>query len=211
MRGKVRRLAAVLALAAAPASAAEELHVFAAASLSEALEELAAAYEEETGTEVLLNLGASSTLARQIEEGAPADLFLSADEAKMDALAARGLVLPGTRRSVLSNTLVIVVPADGALAITAPRDLASPRVRALALAEPQTVPAGIYAKRYLVRLGLWDQLAGRVIPTENVRGALAAVAAGNADAGIVFKTDAAISREVRVAYEVPAAEGPHIS
>ncbi|HEX5757749.1 MAG TPA: molybdate ABC transporter substrate-binding protein [Thermoanaerobaculia bacterium] len=211
----MRRLAPVvsgmLALLAAAPAAAGELHVFAAASLSEALEELAATWRRQTGTEVLLNLGASSTLARQIEEGAPADLFLSADEAKMGALARAGLILPGTRRSVLSNTLVVVVPAAGALAIASPRDLAAPRVRAIALAEPRTVPAGIYAKRYLETAGLWDAVAARVVPTENVRAALAAVAAGNADAGIVYKTDAVNSRAVRVAYEVPADAGPRIS
>jgi len=203
--------AAVLAFLGGAPAAADELYVFAAASLTEALEELAAAHEKQTGTKVLLNLGASSTLARQIEEGAPADLFLSADEAKMDLLAERGLILPGTRRSVLSNTLVVVVPAEGGLPIAAPRDLAGPRVKAIALAEPQTVPAGIYAKQYLVGLKLWDAVAARVVPTENVRAALAAVGAGNADAGIVYKTDAAISKDVRVAFEVPAAEGPRIS
>lgn len=127
----------------------------------------------------------------------------------MDALEKKGLVLAGTRRSVLSNTLVIVVPRDAAAKIVAPQDLAG--VRTLALAEPQSVPAGIYARRYLTRLGLWEKLAGKVVPTENVRAALAAVEAGNADAAIVYKTDAGISKKVRVAYEVPRAEGPKIS
>ena len=207
----LRGLAILLALGGAPAQAAEELHVFAAASLTEALEELAAQFEAQAGAKVLLNLGASSTLARQIQEGAPADVFLSADEAKMDVLEKGGLILPGTRRSVLSNTLVVVVPLDSALRIASPADLAGPRVRAIALAEPQTVPAGIYAKQYLRGLKLWSKVIDRVIPTENVRGALAAVASGNVDAGIVYKTDAAISKQVRVAFEVPVAEGPRIS
>ena len=201
-------LPALLLLLAAPAQAAD-LTVFAAASLTDALEEIGAAYGKAGGGKVALNLGASSTLARQIQEGAPADLFLSADEAKMDALEKKGLVLAGTRRSVLSNTLVIVVPRDAAAKIVAPQDLAG--VRTLALAEPQSVPAGIYARRYLTRLGLWEKLAGKVVPTENVRAALAAVEAGNADAAIVYKTDAGISKKVRVAYEVPRAEGPKIS
>lgn len=199
---------ALLLLLAAPARAAD-LTVFAAASLTDALEEIGAAYEKAGGGKVALNLGASSTLARQIQEGAPADLFLSSDEAKMDALEKRGLILAGTRRSVLSNTLVIVVPRDSASKIAAPKDLAG--VRTLALAEPQSVPAGLYAREYLTRLGLWNKVARKVVPTENVRAALAAVEAGNADAAIVYKTDAGISKKVKVAYEVPHAEGPKIS
>lgn len=193
-----------------PAIAAE-LRVSAAASLADALQEIAPAYERATGEKVVLNLGASSTLARQIQEGAPADLFLSADEAKMDGLEKAGLLLAGTRRSVLSNTLVIVVPADSKLKISRPADLAAPAIRALALAEPQTVPAGIYAKQYLRKMGLWDKLSGRVVPTENVRAALAAVEAGNVEAGIVYRTDARTSKGVRIAYEIRRAEGPAIS
>jgi molybdate transport system substrate-binding protein len=203
-------LAAGLALAAGPLAAAE-ITVFAAASLADALREIAAAYEPASGDRVVLNLAASSTLARQIEEGAPADLFLSADEAKMDALAKQGLLLAGTRKSVLSNTLVVVVPADSQLAIAGAADLAAPGIRAIALAEPQTVPAGIYAKQSLRSLGLWAKLSDRVVPTENVRAALAAVESGNVDAGIVYRTDAGISRKVRVACEVPRAAGPPIS
>lgn len=190
---------------------AAELNVFAAASLTDALQEIAAAYEKERGDRIVLNLGASSTLARQIQEGAPADLFLSADEEKMDGLEKKKLLLPGTRRSVLSNTLVVVVPDDSGLRITGPKDLAAPSVRALALAEPQSVPAGIYAREYLRKAGVWSQVSGRVVPTENVRAALAAVASGNVDAGIVYKTDARIAKRVRVVYEVPRAQGPAIS
>lgn len=192
----------------APARAAD-LQVFAAASLTDALKEIAPQYEKATGDKLVLNLGASSTLARQIQEGAPADLFLSADEEKMNGLEKRKLLLAGTRRSVLSNTLVVVVPVDSGLGIAGPADLAG--VRALALAEPQTVPAGIYAKQYLKAKGLWSKVIDRVIPTENVRAALAAVESGNADAGIVYKTDAGISKKVRIAYEVPRAESPKIS
>lgn len=203
-------LIAVLALFAGGAGAAE-LNVAAAASLTDALQEIKTAYERSGGDTIVLNLGASSALARQIEAGAPVDLFLSADEAHMDTLEMRGRVLAGTRRSVLSNTLVVVVPADGTLRIASPVDLVNPRIRHLALAEPQSVPAGIYAREYLLRLKLWDRLSGRVVPTENVRGALAAVETGNADAGIVYRTDAGISKQVRIAYEVPRAEGPRIS
>jgi molybdate transport system substrate-binding protein len=192
---------------------AAELQVFAAASLTDALQELAAAYQKSAGDTIVPNFGASSTLARQIQEGAPADLFLSADEEKMDGLEKRGLLLPGTRKSVLSNTLVVVVPVDSTLKINAPSDIAKARV--LALAEPQSVPAGIYAKQYLKSQKLWDKVIDRAVPTENVRAALSAVEAGNADAGIVYKTDAQISnqisKKVKIAYEVPRAEGPKIS
>lgn len=189
--------------------AGAELSVFAAASLSDAMKELAALHEKNTGDVVRLNLGASSTLAVQIREGARADVFFSADEASMDRLAAQ--IDPVTRRSLLSNTLVIVVAADNSLKIAAPADLARPEVRRLALAEPQTVPAGIYAKQYLQKLNLWKAVIDKTIPTENVRATLAAVESGNVDAGIVYKTDALISKKVRVAYEVPLADGPEIS
>ena len=208
----IRALLSLCALTlAGPPLAAAEIHVFAAASLTDALREIAAVYEKTGGDKLVLNLGASSTLARQIQEGAPADLFLSADEAKMDALERRKLLLPGTRRSVLSNTLVVVVPFDSELKISGPADLAAPSIRALALAEPRTVPAGIYAREYLTRKGLWSGVADRVVPTENVRAALAAVESGNVDAGIVYRTDAGISKQVRIAYEVPKAEAPDIS
>ena len=190
-------------------AAAGEVTVFAAASLTDAMQEIGAAYEKETGDKVVLNLGASSALARQIQEGAPADLFFSADEAKMNDLEKRGLIVKGTRRSLLSNTLVVVVPTDSSLKIASPADLT--KARALALAEPQSVPAGIYAKEWLKSLKLWSKIIDKVIPTENVRAALSAVESGNADAGIVYKTDAGISKKVRVAYEVAVAEGPKIS
>ena len=203
---------ALLALLLSAASArATEILVFGAASLTDALQELAATYEKTTGDKLVFSFGASSTLVRQIQAGAPADLFLSADEEKMDILEKDGLLLAGTRKSVLSNTLVVVVPSGSSLQIHKPEDLAGPGVHLLALAEMQSVPAGIYAKKYLETKKLWDKVAGRVIPTENVRAALAAVEAGNADAGIVYKTDAGISKKVKIAYEVPRAESPKIS
>ena len=188
---------------------AGEVTVFAAASLTDAMQEIGAAYEKETGDKVVLNLGASNALARQIQEGAPADLFFSADEAKMNDLEKRRLVVKGTRRSLLSNTLVVVVPVDSNLKIATPADLT--KLRALALAEPQAVPAGIYAKEWLKSLKLWNKVIDKVVPTENVRAALAAVESGNVDAGVVYKTDAGISKKVKIAYEVSVAEGPKIS
>jgi molybdate transport system substrate-binding protein len=211
LRGSSAALFLIVLLLGSARLRAADLQVFAAASLTDALQEIAAAYQTVNRDTVSLNFGASSTLARQIQEGAPADLFLSADEEKMDGLEKRGLLLAGTRRSLLSNTLVVVVPADSNLKITAPADLANSKIRILALAEPQSVPAGIYAKQYLKSQKLWDKVIDRVVPSENVRAALAAVEAGNADAGIVYKTDAGISKKVKIAYEVPRAEGPKIS
>src|SRR6185369_6543967 len=203
---------ALLALILSAASArATEILVFGAASLTDVLQELAGTYEKTTGDKLVFSFGASNALARQIQAGAPADLFLSADEEKMDSLEKSRLLLAGTRKSVLSNTLVVVVTTGSSLQITKQEDLATPRVRILALAEPQSVPAGIYAKKYLQSKKLWDKVIDKVVPTENVRAALAAVEVGNADAGIVYKTDAGISKKVKIAYEVPRAESPKIS
>lgn len=205
-----KMLLAILALPFLQLSAAE-LHVSAAASLTDALKEISNTFEKETGTTVKLNFGASNLLARQIEEGAPTDVFLSADEAKMDQLATKNLIDPATLRNLLGNSLVVVIPTDSTLSINSARDLLQPGIRKLALADPQGVPAGIYAREYLTRVKLFDQLSERVLPTENVRAALAAVESGNADAAIVYKTDASISKRVRVAFPVPAADTPAIN
>lgn len=188
---------------------AADVHVFAAASLSDALAEIARTYEQKTRDRIVLNLGASSMLARQIQEGAPAQLFLSADEEKMNALAKANLIDDGSRASVLSNALVVVVPASGGQRLTHPRELTESRFARIALAEPSSVPAGIYARMYLEKYGVWARIAGKVIPTDNVRSALAAVATGNADAAIVYRTDARAEKRVRVAFEVK--DGPRIS
>jgi len=187
-----------------------ELTVFAAASLTASLKQIGADYEKETGQKVVFNFEASSVLARQIENGAPADIFFSADEAQMNALAKRGLIDPATREDRLGNTLVVVVPVDSDLKIDSASDLARAGVAKLALGDPKAVPAGVYTKEWLQRFHVWDAIEPKVVPTENVRGALAAVASGNVDAGVVYRTDAAISKSVRVAYEVPAADGPDI-
>lgn len=204
-----RLFAAVLALFVTVSASAAEVRVFAAVSLAEALEEIAEAYEKKTGDRVVFHFGASSMLARQIEQGAPADLFLSADEARMDALAKQGLIVASTRGSVLSNTLVVVVPKEGGMSIAAPAQLVN--ARSIALAEPSSVPAGVYARTWLQKIGLWERIQPKVIPTDNVRAALAAVESGNVDAAIVYKTDARIARHTRIAYEVPRAQGPAIS
>ena len=189
---------------------AEELLVFAAASLTESLQESAKAFETETGIHVVFNLGGSGLLARQIEQGGPADLFFSAEEARMDVLERGGWLLERTRRTRLANSLVVVVPQDSRLQLSSAASLTNAVVRRLALADTQTVPAGMYARSYLESIQLWTALEARVLPAESVRAALAAVESGNADAGIVYKTDAAISKKVRVALEIPSTEGPAI-
>lgn len=190
---------------------AADVRLFAAASLSDALAEIVKTYEPASGDKVVLNLAASSLLARQIQEGAPADLFFSADEAKMNDLARAGRIVADTRRTLLGNTLVVVAAADSTLLLNTPADLARADVGRLALAEPQTVPAGIYAREYLQRADIWVKVIDKVVPTENVRACLAAVESGNVEAGIVYKTDALISRRVKIAFEIPDLDGPKIS
>ncbi|MBV9494524.1 MAG: molybdate ABC transporter substrate-binding protein [Acidobacteria bacterium] len=208
----MKRIALLLLVALWPAFAfAANVRVSAAASLTDVLQEIAPAYEKQSGDSMIFNFGASSALARQIQEGAPADLFISADELKMDQLSQRGLVVKKSRVSLLSNTLVIIVPSDSKLRITRPTDLADPGVRNIAIAEPQSVPAGIYAKQYLRKIRIWDKVTYKLIPTDNVRATLAAVESGNAETGFVYKTDAMISKVVRIAYDIPINEGPAIS
>jgi molybdate transport system substrate-binding protein len=212
---KIKRLAACLLMVwmafASPILHAAEINVYAAASLSDAMRQIGADYEKSSGDKIIFNFGASSFLARQISESAPADIFFSADEAKMDDLQKKGLILPETRKSRLSNQLVIVTASDGGAAIQSPANLAGPAVKRVALADPKAVPAGIYAREYLQKLKLWESVEPKVVPTENARAALAAVESGNVEAGIVYKTDAAISKKVRIAYEVPVGDGPKIS
>src|SRR5215475_7583425 len=199
-------LVAALALHNANAT---EVNVYAAASLTDVMKEIAANYEKESADKIVFNFGASSLLARQIIERAPADIFFSADEAKMDDLQKAGLIAMETRRDLLSNALVIVVPNDSKLTIASPDELIT-KTQKIATAAPRAVPAGIYTKEYLSGLGLWDKLESKMVPTENVRAALAAVESGNVEAGFVYKTDADVSMKVKIALSVPAAKGPVI-
>ena len=156
----------------------------------------------------MLSLGGSNDLARQIRAGAPAGVFVSANPERMDEVQGAGLVRAEDRVDLLSNRLAIVVPADATGTLATAEELT--RVRRLALGDPQAVPAGIYARQWLEKRGLWERVRDQVVPTLDVRAALAAVESGNADAAIVYRTDAAISRRVRVAFEVPAEEAPRI-
>jgi molybdate transport system substrate-binding protein len=205
-------MVALVSLAPLPAAAQTvPLRVSAAASLSDVLKEINAGFEKQSGARVVLNLGASSLLVRQIEAGAPADIFFSADGTTMDQLRKAGLIDVSTREDQLSNALVVIVPAGESVPISSGSDLLKPDIRRIALGNPKAVPAGVYAKAWLTRLGLWQQVESKVLATDNVRSALAAVESGNVEAGVVYKTDAAISPKVRVAYEIPAAESPGIT
>ncbi len=189
------------------AAADGPLTLFAAASATNALDEIAAAYTKSTGTEVRTSYAASSALAQQIASGADADLFLSADLKWADYVQSKAPV--ARRRNLLGNRLVIVVPSDSKLEINRPADLVSDDVKHLALGDPDSVPAGRYAKQALTGLGLWEGLGGRVVPAADVRQALSYVETGAAEAGIVYATDAAVSKKVRLAVEIPAeATGP---
>lgn len=212
MKKRMVPLLAFLALTTLTLSLrAADVTVFAAASLADSLKKIAAAYEPTAGDHITFNFAASSTLARQIEAGAPADIFFSADEAQMDRLAGRGLIATNTRASRLGNTLVVVVRTDSPLAFASASDLTNAALRHLALADPRAVPAGVYAKQWLGRLALWSAVEPRVVPCENVRAALAAVESGNAEAGIVYGTDARISSRVKIAFTATGPGVPAIS
>ncbi len=210
-----RALAFALAAALAAGSAGScgkaaplPLLVFAAASTTDALTELGPAFTAESGIPVAFAFGGSSDLARQLKSGAPGDVFLSADQAQMDELERIGLVQPGSRRTLLANELAIVVATDLPTPIAKPADLLL--VQRLALADPTAVPAGIYAKQWLFTQGLWAVLSPRILPMQDVRAALAAVESGAAEAAIVYRTDAAIARNARLAFVVPRDAGPPI-
>jgi len=185
--------------------------IFAAASLTDALQEAVHHYRSShPGVEVVFNFGASGTLARQIRAGAPADLFLSANPMWMDELEREGLIDPGSIRNVLSNALVIVVPRDSTLRFRSPSDLANSEIHRIAIADPAVAPAGAYTRSYLEGKGIWKSIERRVVPTLDVRAALAAVATGAVDCGIVYRTDAATKAGVSIAYSVPPGEEPGI-
>jgi molybdate transport system substrate-binding protein len=212
-----RRRAAVMmllaltfvALACRKATPSGELLVFAAASTADAVGDVGRDFEVESGQNVRFSFGASRDLARQIRAGAPADLLISADAETIDGLIEAKLVESADRRLLASNRLVVIVAKESSTAIHAPRDLVG--VAHLAMGDPKLVPAGTYAKQWLDKEGLWTEVASRIVPSLDVRAALAAVEAGHAEAGIVYRTDAARSDRVRIAYEVPPDKTPTIS
>jgi molybdate transport system substrate-binding protein len=219
--GVIRRLgwaAMILVIAAGPACrrpessgsnsdsrTGREITVSSAVSLKDAFREIGRQYEERTGVKVNFNFGASGALQRQIESGAPADVFASAGIPQMDALAKQELIAPETRRDFARNTLVLIVPADSASGIASLADLSGTKVTRLAIGNPKTVPVGRYAEQTLTRLGLWEPLGTRLILAEDVRQALDYVARGEVDAGVVYASDVrATGNRVRIVATAPA-------
>jgi molybdate transport system substrate-binding protein len=189
--------------------ATEQVTVFAAASLKNALDDVAAAYRAETGSSVAISYAASSALAKQIEEAAPADIFFPADLAWMDYLQERNLIRTDSRRTLLGNAIVLVAPADSSAA--AVTDWAKADLPALlgadgrlAMANVESVPAGKYGKASLEKLGLWAGIADRIVQADSVRAALAFVAHGEAPLGVVYRTDANAEAKVKVLGAFPA-------
>jgi len=205
-----RLLVVALALVCVPQKAAlPAITVSAAVSLTESLQEIVKRYEP-SGGRVGLNLAASNVLSRQIVNGAPVDVFISADEAQMAVVEKASLVAAGSRVALLHNLLAIVVRADRSAPLASAAALASDGVTRIAIGDPEAVPAGVYAKSYLERIGLFAKLQPKLLPSSSVRAALAAVESGGADAGLVYVTDARASKRVRVAAVISGPDAPDI-
>ena len=211
LRATAAAISFVLASGPVRAQSADVI-VFAAASLKTALDAVAADFNHATGRRVAISYAASSALARQIEQGAPADLFISADLDWMDYLQSRGLIRPGTRRSLLGNRIVLIAPMNDAKPIDLRPGEISRRLGngRLATGAVQSVPAGRYGKAALESLGLWAEVSGRLAEAENVRAALIFVSRGEAPLGIVYETDAKADPKVTVVARFPAASHPPI-
>jgi molybdate transport system substrate-binding protein len=211
-------LALTLVLSAvlwAPSARAQgrDLLVFGAASLKNALDDADALYQHDSGHKVVVSYGASSTLAKQIENGAPADIFISADLDWMDYVAQRKLIKADTRSNLLGNKLVLVAPADSQINLSIGPNF--PLAQALgndrlAMADPGSVPAGKYGKAALEALGVWSQVESRVAPAQDVRATLLLVSRGEAPLGIVYQTDAAADKGVKVVAAFPESTHPPI-
>jgi molybdate transport system substrate-binding protein len=201
-------------LGPAPGTVRADATVFAAASLKDALDELAAAYRKRVSGRIIVSYAASSALAQQIAQGAPADIFISADLEWMEHLDKLKLTRKGSRVTLLSNRLVLVAPADSKAAFTiGPRFPLAKLLgdRRLAMADPDYVPAGKYGRAALESLGVWPEVSAKVARGENVRAALAFVARGEAPFGIVYRTDAMAERKVRIVGEFAASLHPRIA
>jgi molybdate transport system substrate-binding protein len=214
-RTLIAAFAALLATTGLAAVArADDVVVFAAASLKDSLDAINANWQKATGKHATISYAASSALAKQIEAAAPADVFISADLDWMDYLDKKNLIAPGTRHNLLGNSLVLIAPADSSAGLV---DIAPgfPLAKLLnggklAMADPNAVPAGKYGKAALTKLGVWDAVAGSVAAAENVRACLLLVARGEAPYGIVYKTDAAIEPKVKIVGTFPADSIPPI-
>ncbi|MDT9720689.1 molybdate ABC transporter substrate-binding protein [Paenibacillus sp. ClWae2A] len=180
-----------------------DLTISAAASLTDAMKEIETNYElANPYIELNFNFGASGALQQQIEQGAPADIFVSAATKNMNALVDENLIASGDQKNLLQNSLVAIVPADGTHNVTNETDLTSDSIKTVAIGIPESVPAGTYAKEALTNAKLWDELESKLVQGKDVRQVLQYVETGNADAGFVYKTDALTSDQVKIAFEV---------
>jgi molybdate transport system substrate-binding protein len=183
--------------------------VSAAVSLSEALTVIGESYERDASVRITYNFAGSNTLALQILEGAPADVFISADEAQMTRVDEAGRLARDSRVDLLSNRLAVVA-ASGVEPPATAADLRAPRFRRIAVGDPAAVPAGVYARRYLEAQGVWTAVESRLLPMTNVRATLTAVESGDADAAIVYVTDALLAKQAQLAFIVGPDRGPRI-
>jgi molybdate transport system substrate-binding protein len=210
----IRHFATLLAALALPGLLhAADLTVLAAASLKGPLDAIAAEFTRAGGPAVRISFAASSALARQVEAGAPADVFVSADLEWMDYLATRGLIVADARANLLANELVLIAPRDNPVQLRIAPGFAIAAAlgdRRIALANPASVPAGKYAKAAFTSLGVWPSIEGKVAGAENVRAALALVSRGEAPLGVVYRTDALADKGVRVVDAFPAGTHPPI-
>lgn len=192
---------------AAPLAHSQELLISAAASLTNAFKDIGAEFERtRPGTKVNFNFAASDILLKQIIEGAPADVFASADQKAMDSAVQQNAIVQTTRSNFAANRLVLAIPADSKLTLTSLEDMKQPGVKSIAISQPATVPVGRYARAALDQAKLWTALEGKFIYTQNVRQSLDYVARGEVDAAFVYTTDAAILKDkVKVAFEIPTA------
>lgn len=198
----------LLALIASGTRQEAAITVSAAASLTDAMEAIAKAYAATGGGPVQFNFAGSNALARQIANGAPVDVFISADEAQMDVAQRAGAIDERTRVDLLGNRLAVVTRPGTHVA--GPEALTGPNIERIAIGDPAAVPAGVYARRYFEKSGVWDALRPKLIPVSNVRAALSAVEKGSADAAVVYVTDAALSRGVILSFVLDGPAAPRI-
>jgi len=183
----------------APAEQSIEITLSAAASLKDAMENIEAVYEQQNlNVSLTLNLASSGSLRQQIEQGAPVDVFISAAPGHVNILQEKGLIIEETRRDLLKNTMVLIVPKDNPASINSFQNLSTANYRQISIGEPESVPAGKYAKEVLTNLGIFEEVYAKIVYAKDVRQVLSYVATGNVDAGIVYRTDANISDTVTI-------------
>ena len=193
---------------AADAPKPVELNISAAVSMKDALAEIQTNYQKKAPhVKLVYNLGASGSLQKQIEQGAPADIFISAAPKQMNELEAKNLVIKATRKNLLENKLVLIAPKDSTLSISKLEDLQNDAVKQISIGETKVVPAGQYAEQALKKLGVWEKIQSKIVFAKDVRTVLTYVDTGNVDAGLVYTTDAAASKKVKILATAP--DGSH--